>query len=382
MSSQIFAKFQYQDKIKKVAISPSDLTWNNISNIISRSFSISPSRIKLTYKDPEGDEITACCDQDLIEAQRASPKQQPLRFFIYKATLNHQKSMPINHSASKHSHSSHEDTIALNSSAKSQQKSKSLTAIKDPSSEKKESLIISQDSDEPVISLPQHLKLSSDDMKSLLKTLFQTTEAKAFMQTIKLNNNLARDSTNIIPELDLDSKEFQQLFCESLTIALNDEPVKEQRLPFIEEIQPAEIDLKSTIMSRGSYEEEEEQKEVRAKVNNHKLDFEKSLLDSTLKETIYEKSQNNNNMLRRTLDKNQLSMRNKSLSSSICCKDLTSSYGVKLALQYENGRMRLLSIPSGEYTIIDSIGASKGDNSNAASHIKKSSTVDVLPRLT
>jgi len=285
--------------------------------------------------------------------------------------------MPTHHSASKHSHSSHEDSIPLNSSAKSQHKSKSLTSIKDPSSEKKESLIISQNSDEPIISLPQHLKLNSDDLKSLLKTLFQTTEAKNFIQTIKLNNNLPQDSTNIVPDLDLDMKEFQQLFCESLTTALN-----EQRHPIIEEIQPAEIDLKSTIMSRGSYEEEEEQKEVRAKVNNHKLDFEKSLLDSTLKETIYEKSQNNNNMLRRALDKNQMSMRNKSLSSSICCKDLTSSYGVKLALQYENGRMRLLSIPSGEYTIIDSIGASKGDNSNTAAHIKKSSTVDVLPRLT
>lgn len=382
MSSQIFAKFQYQDKIKKVALSLSDLTWDNISNIISRSFSISPSRIKLTYKDPEGDEITACCDQDLLEAQRASPKQQPLRFFIYKASLNHQKSMPTEDSVLKKSRISAEDPNPLNTSVKTQPKSKSLTSIKDPSPEKKESLILSQDSldsENPEGSQVKEMKLNTNDIKSLLKTLFQTNEAKNAIQTLKLNIG---DSSSISASMDLDSKEFQQLFLESLTTALN-EPLKDVQLPIIEEIQPAEIDLKSTIMSRGSYEEEEEQKEERAKVNNDKLDFEKSLLDSTLKETIYEKSQNENNLLRRTLDKNQMSMRNKSLSSSICCKDLTSSYGVKLALQYENGRMRLLSIPSGEYTIIDSIGASsKGENRNTAAQIKKSSTVDVLPRLT
>jgi len=190
-----------------------------------------------------------------------------------------------------------------------------------------------------------------------------------------MTHNLGSSSSIPTHALLEDKNLLEQIFCESLTTAINEPTVPEEfiiqkNIPEVV-VNPTEIDFKSTIISRGS---DEEEKELPAEPARHKLDFEKSLLDSTLKETIYERSQGET-LLRRTLDKNQASMRTKSLSSSICCKDLTSSYGVKLALQYENGKMRLLSIPSGEYTIIDSIGANKGENGNAASQIKKSYTV-------
>ena len=99
---------------------------------------------------------------------------------------------------------------------------------------------------------------------------------------------------------------------------------------------------------------------------------ENNLLNSSLKESIYEKSSSlSPPMQMKTEDFKDKSFAGTSMSF---CRDLSSTYGVKLALRFENGKMKLMSVPTQEYSIIDSV-ENPQQNDKSESLLKRNASV-------
>lgn len=109
----------------------------------------------------------------------------------------------------------------------------------------------------------------------------------------------------------------------------------------------------------------EEEKEVSNQKENNSDSSKKDLLNVSLKETIYEKSYFS---LPREAKNEDFKMMSLNETSMNVCKDLSSTHGVKLALKFENGKMKLMSIPIHEYSIIESVEDS--ENSRADDKLK------------
>lgn len=98
---------------------------------------------------------------------------------------------------------------------------------------------------------------------------------------------------------------------------------------------------------------------------------ENHLLNASLKESIYEKSVLSPPAQTKTDDFKEKSFAGTSMSF---CRDLSSTYGVKLALRFENGKMKLMSVPTQEYSIIDSV-ENPQQNDKSESLLKRSASV-------
>jgi len=93
-----------------------------------------------------------------------------------------------------------------------------------------------------------------------------------------------------------------------------------------------------------------------------------SLLDISMRESIYIPTQNRLDVTM-TYQTEPQSIR----ESYSCCKDLSSTMGVKLALKFENGKAKLVTVPSGNITDSSKSSIVNLLDSNLKSHNEKKS---------
>lgn len=338
MSAQLFVKFQYKEQIKKLRISQENLKWETFLDVLSRSFDLSRDNIRLTYKDSEGDEITVNGDQDLVEAFSLAANDRTIRFVIYEINR------PLKNEKKK---TEEKEKRKLRSPKLRKEKSENLTLENVNTSKKilKESSNNSQ-IEEPAQKRQRKLCPTSQEMENVLNKIFFSKEAQREIQQLvnhpSLKENLDHDSSsNIRVEID------QSFLAEYFERTFNDILNRPQEETIQESVVEKTTEQLTTSIKKSFTTEEEK---VETKRFSSRTSLDEDLLDMSLKETIYEKTMTN---LEVTRTKASLLE-----TSTSVCKDLTSTLGVKLTLKLENGKMKLMSIPISEYSIIDSVAVS------------------------
>lgn len=144
------------------------------------------------------------------------------------------------------------------------------------------------------------------------------------------------------------------------TIAIGGEEEKVRSINSIVESVGDHVQKTSMLKDWKSMEEEKQEKNIKPSSENN-------LLNASLKESIYEKStfsppeETKQGDLQDTFAGRSMSF----------CRDLSTTYGVKLALRFENGKAKLLSVPTQEYSIIEN----SQQNDKSESSFKRSASV-------
>jgi len=266
------------------------------------------SKIQLKYMDFENDEITVNCDDDLIEAFNLYFMKNLIKFFVYYSGVFEK-----------------EDKLQTTGYSKIE-RPRSLTGIPE------ENLIMSTQTLNNTQSLIEKklqyskLKIDSQELQNIFSEVFSSTGVLEKFQD-KLLKYIPKEENSLSEGIEYSIDTDYQAISEYIKTTLNDLINQKIKAQPIEE------------------EKKEESKKRSVSVNNKK-----SLLDVSLSESIYGPSSKGN----LTTSKSHQNSINQSISSSsIECKSLSSTFGVKLVLKCENGKAKFVSIPIQEYSIIE-----------------------------
>lgn len=197
----------------------------------------------------------------------------------------------------------------------------------------------------------RRLRPENQEIENLFNKILLSKEIKREIQGLRNHASLEKSQDNNNDEivLEIDSQFLTEYLHKKLNEVLN--------------APEEEINIQDTLLENTNYEPKanysvkcsqtyEEEKTLTRDYSSRRSGLENGLLDVSLKETIYEKS------VAEPLAFTNIKESFREASTSLS-KELSASVGVKLALKSEGGKMRLVSIPAGDYTIIDSLAVSR-----------------------
>lgn len=319
LMSSFFVKFHYNQAIKKVQISKEQLNWDHVCDILTKSFYLAEKdKIFLKYKDLEDDEITVNSDEDLAEAFNLYFMKNLIKFFVcYSGVFG-----------------KHQSEGQFTGYSKIQRpKSFALTS---PESLKDSGLRKASEgsqSEEKIVPKKEkyNVKVDSHELQDIFSEVFQNTEVLKRIQD-KLSGYISKENKEKSGDLveysiETDYKAITDYMVGTLATIMNQKVNDNQ------------------VKSIGSLQEEEK---VDNKDRSNSVGNNKGLLDNIpLGESIFEASAKSDPIYS-SYKSNSGSFR------SVECKNLASTLGVKLVLQYEDGKARFVSIPiSQDYSIIE-----------------------------
>lgn len=337
--STFVVKLCYNQAVKKVQLTKDQLNWDHVCSIITKSFYLpEKNKIKLKYQDLENDEITVSSDEDLVEALNMYSVQRLVKFFVhYSGTM----SQGENQQNTGYSKVSRPKSMCVTSQDIQKIVNKEIP---------KEIIEIStgNKTNEEIAAIKPKVatvKIDSNELQEIFKELFAMEDVARKVQE-KLQKHIPTEDKNAVEyKIETDCQAAANYLLSNLTEIMN---------------KKMENSIKGANSVNIRNPDKEEEPIKKNSCNK------KGILDVSLRESIYENS-----------SQDPLCVTNKekdlitSFSSSMGSRNLQSTMGVKLAVKYENGKARFVSIPANEYSIIDENPAEILEKSNGFSFINK-----------